>query len=275
MTITATGESVRVQANGLRHHVLRYGNPGDRDLVILPGITSPAITADFLAVAFAEIGYHVTVPDIRGRGETDVVPSGGYRLQDYADDVAGLVDALGLKRPVILGHSMGARIAAAYVVLHAADDHGLLVLVDPPTCGPGRGPYPTSREAFLEQLHEAQRGTTAEEVRRFYPKWPERELQIRADVLASCDKTAVLETHEGFESEDFFGYWRRLTQPVLLVVGAESPVVPAEAIADLRRDQRDIEVITVPEAGHMVPWDNLPAFLSAVQPALLEHVHRF
>jgi N-formylmaleamate deformylase len=270
--VEIAGASAFVQANGLRHHVLQYGEPGARDLLVLPGITSPAVTADFLAVRLAELGFRVTVPDVRGRGETDRAGAGRYRLTDYAADVAGLVEALGLRTPVVVGHSMGARIAAAYAVLHAPEDHGLLVLVDPPTSGPGRGPYPTSRAAFLEQLAEAYRGTTAEEVRRFYPLWPERELQLRAQVLASCDRTAVLETHEGFETEDFFDYWARLTQPVVLVRGGDSPVVPLPAVADLRRTQPGIEIHSVPRAGHMVPWDNLPGFLDAVLPQLLAHV---
>lgn len=273
-TVDVTGESVEVEANGLRHRVLRYGRPGNRDLLLLPGITSPAVTADFLAVLFTDLGYRVTVPDIRGRGLSDRAPAGEYRLIDYAADVAGLVAALDLRDPVIVGHSMGARIAAAYAVLHASADHGLLLLVDPPTSGPDRGPYPTSREAFLEQLHEAQQGTDAEAVRRFYPKWPERELQLRADVLASCDETAVLETHEGFETEDFFSYWSELTQPVVLVRGGDSPVVPLAAVADLRRARPDIEIVTVPGAGHMVPWDQLDGFLDAVRPHLLAHVQQ-
>jgi N-formylmaleamate deformylase len=270
-TVEIRGESAELRANGLRHRVLRYGAPGRCDLLILPGITSPAVTADFLAVLLADMGFRVTVPDIRGRGESDRAPAGQYRLTDYAADVAGIVAALGLRRPVLVGHSMGARIAAAYAVLHAPDDHGPLVLVDPPTSGPGRGPYPTTRESFLQQLHEAQAGTDAAAVRRYYPKWPERELRLRAEVLARCDETAVLETHAGFETEDFFEYWARLTQPVLLVRGGDSPVVPPSAVAELRRSQPGIAIETVPEAGHMVPWDNLGGFLDAVRPWLLEH----
>ena len=268
-TVEIAGERVDVQANGLRHSVLRYGREGAPDLLVLPGITSPAVTADFLAVLFSDLGFRVTVIDVRGRGESDRAESGNYRLVDYAADVAGLVEELELETPAIVGHSMGARIAAAYAVRHAPADHGLLVLVDPPTSGPGRGPYPTTREQFLQQLTEAYRGTTADEVRRFYPKWPERELQLRAEVLATCDETAVLETHEGFETEDFFEYWARLTQPVVLIRGGDSPVVPLPAVADLRRARPDIAIHTVPGAGHMVPWDDLPGFLDIVRPALL------
>jgi N-formylmaleamate deformylase len=272
MTVEISGESVEVEANGLRHRVLRYGDPGARDLLVLPGITSPAVTADFLAVRLADLGYRVTVPDARGRGQTDRAPAGGYRMVDYAADVAGLVEALDLASPVVLGHSMGARTAAVYAVLHAPEQHGLSILVDPPVSGPGRGPYPTSWESFAQQLGEAQRGTGPDEVRRFYPKWPLRELQLRAEVLISCDEAAVRESFRGLEEEDFFEYWARLSPPVVLVRGGDSPVVPLSAVADLRRARPDIEIVTVPGAGHMVPWDNLAGFFDAVRPYLLAHV---
>jgi N-formylmaleamate deformylase len=58
---------------------------------------------------------------------------------------------------------------------------------------------------------------------------------------------------------------------VVLVRGGDSPVVPLPAVADLRRVRPDIEIVTVPGAGHMVPWDALPGFLDAVRPYLLAH----
>jgi N-formylmaleamate deformylase len=262
------GKSMFVEANGLRHRVLCYGAASDPALMILPGITSPAATADFLAQRISEAGFHVVVPDIRGRGESGRAPSGSYRLEDYALDVNAIVKAMDLVSPILVGHSMGARIAAAYTTTYARDEHALTVLVDPPLSGPGRGSYPTSLESFMQQLTEAKRGTTAEEVRRFYPKWPDREIRIRVDVLASCDETAIRETHAGFEREDFFPYWRELTEPALLIYGADSPVVTGEGARDLAAANPRIAIRSVADAGHMVPWDNENAFFDILLPAL-------
>ncbi len=268
MDTTIAGRSRKVRANGIEHRVLEYGEAGQASVVMLPGITSPAATADFVARPIAEQGFHVVVPDLRGRGESEVPPAGSYRITDYAADVAGLAEALGLERPAILGHSLGARIAAAYGVLHAPEDHGLLLLVDPPVSGPGRDPYPTSRESFLAQLREAKRGTTLDAVRRFYPKWPERELALRIEVLPSCDETAVLETYAGFHEEDFFTYWRRVTRPATLIRGGESPVVPPAAEAELAAANPAVPIVSVPAAGHMIPWDNYAGFMEVVLPLL-------
>lgn len=243
-------------------HVLDYGGNG-RPVLVLPGITSPAITWDFVVRALPQ-GPRYLVLDVRGRGLSEPPATGGYTLGHYAGDVAAVVGDLGLDRPVVLGHSMGARIAAAFAVEHP-DLAGPLVLVDPPLSGPGRDPYPTSREAFLAQLHEAQAGTTADEVRRFYPRWPERELELRARWLPTCDERAVVETHEGFEREDFFPLWSRLGGEPVLIRGGESPVVTDTGAQELGRTLPAATIVTVPGAGHMVPWDAFDGFTAAVR----------
>lgn len=262
------GVSTFVQANGLRHHVLKYGRDEDPAVLMLPGITSPAVTADFIARKIADLGFSVVVPDIRGRGKTDRASAGKYRLDDYAADVNGIIGGLALHRPIVIGHSMGARIAAAYVATYVENDHALVVMIDPPLSGPGRAPYPTNLASFMAQLNEAKRGTTPDEVRRFYPKWPMREIQIRIEALPTCDEVAIRETHVGFESEDFFPYWRRITQPALLIYGKDSPVVPESGARELATSNPAIEIKGVPNAGHMVPWDNESGFFKVLVPAL-------
>jgi N-formylmaleamate deformylase len=257
-----SGRRVSLDANGIHHEVLLYNEDAGADLYFVPGITSPAVTADFIAVALAAAGYRVVVPDVRGRGGSAAPGPGGYTLADYAADAEAVIDALGLNQPALVGHSMGARIVGA--VSLRRPDFAPVVLVDPPLSGPGRDPYPTTREQFLTQLHEAQRGTNAEAVRRFYPKWPERELQIRAEYLAGCDETAVVETHAGFETEDFHEIFSQLTAPTLLVRGTDSPVVTEAGARELAALRPDIPIENVAGAGHMVPWDNMPGFLDAV-----------
>ncbi|MGH2967573.1 MAG: alpha/beta fold hydrolase, partial [Solirubrobacteraceae bacterium] len=106
-------------------HVLDYG--GDRPpLLVLPGITSPAITWDFVVAELRDL-VRPLVMDLRGRGLSDV--GTGYRAGDFASDAASAITELGLRRPLVLGHSLGARIAAA---LAASGDVSLagVTLVD-------------------------------------------------------------------------------------------------------------------------------------------------
>jgi N-formylmaleamate deformylase len=254
-----------IDANGLRHRVLTFGTAEGSDLFFVPGITSPAETVQFIAAALPE--YRVHVPDLRGRGQTDRAASGHYRLDDYRDDLAALIDALDLQSATVVGHSLGARIAAAWAAEQEPAD-SRVVLVDPPTSGPGRAPYPMSAESFARQIEQARAGTTPDQVRAFFPAWPERELRLRVEVLADCDPLAVAETHYGFEHDDFFAIWQRLRGNVALIYGRQSPVVPESAVAELGDTNPEIPIYAVAGAGHMVPWDSLAGFIDTLRDAL-------
>jgi N-formylmaleamate deformylase len=255
------GESGYVEANGIRLHYLAYGQAG-QPLVIVPGITSPAITWEFVAEMLAG-DFRVITMDVRGRGLSEK-PSSGYTLPDYAADAASFIEALELERPIVLGHSMGARIAAALGALHP-EAPGPLIVVDPPLTGPGRRPYPFPLHVYVEALREAQAGATADDMRRYFPTWSDEQLQIRAEWLATCDERAVVETYENFAREDFFGYWRTLSAPLVFVYGEESPVVPPSGVEEVAAANPAAAIVGVPSAGHMIPWDNLPGFLTEVR----------
>jgi N-formylmaleamate deformylase len=254
-----------VTSDGVRLHYLEYGQ--GRSLVVVPGITSPAITWEFIAEELAR-DFRVLVLDVRGRGLSDK-PQTGFELPDYAADVAALVEQTGLERPAVLGHSMGARIAAAWAVIHP-EPRGSLLIADPPLTGPGRPEYPTPLESFMEQLAKARAGATGADLRAYFPSWDDEQLQLRAEWLATCDETAVRETWLNFHREDIFDYLRRLEPPALFLYGGESPAVTAEGVEEVRYTNPRLEFACVPDAGHMIPWDNLDGFLAETRRFLAE-----
>ncbi|MDV8071349.1 alpha/beta hydrolase [Rhodococcus sp. IEGM 1366] len=256
--VPATSRWVRTTSLAL--HVLDYGGAG-KPVLILPGISSPAITMDFVARRLTDLVRPITV-DIRGRGLSDSASS--YSLDDYAEDVEAIVNDLDLEGVTLLGHSMGARIAAVTAARKNVTVSSL-ILVDPPMSGPGRAPYPTTLPVFLDQLGQAQRGTTVAEVAHSWPRWPEAEQRLRAHWLSSCDGYAIGATHRGFETEDFFDTWPQLTGEVALVYGRASPVVTAEGVAYAEFTNPGAEFVSVPDAGHMVFWDNPDGALTVVR----------
>lgn len=252
-----------VNTSQLALHVLDYGGTG-RPVVILPGITSPAITMDFVARRLSDL-VRPLVMDIRGRGLSDSAST--YTLDDYAQDVEAIIGDLDLQGVALLGHSMGARIAAATAArMNVAVSQS--ILVDPPMSGPERGPYPTPLSTFIDQLSQARRGTTAAEVATSWPRWPEDEQRLRALWLSSCDEESIRATHLGFETEDFFDTWPKLSGDVTLVYGADSPVVTAEGVAHAAQTNPDATLISVPDAGHMVFWDNPDGALATIRDIL-------
>src|SRR6185312_2485303 len=86
--------------NGIKIHFLEYGASGP-DIVLIPGITTPAILWGFVSERLAKFS-HVVALDNRGRGLSDQRPGIGYSLDDYAADAAGVIAELGLRNPVVL-----------------------------------------------------------------------------------------------------------------------------------------------------------------------------
>jgi N-formylmaleamate deformylase len=260
-------QSVWVDGPEGRLHALDYG--GERPpLLVRPGITSPAITWDFIVAGLRDLVRPVVL-DLRGRGLSD--PGSGYKAGDFAADAVAVVRELALERPLVLGHSLGARIGAALAASGALELGGV-TLVDPPLSGPDRGPYPTSREAFLEQLHEGYAGTTGDEVRRFYPKWPRPELLLRARWVATCEEAAVLATYDEFTREDFFDWWPSVTAPAALIRGGDSPVVTEAGAAEAAQANPLASRHSIPGAGHMVPWDQPALFDAELRSILNDHL---
>jgi N-formylmaleamate deformylase len=134
--------------------------------------------------------------------------------------------------------------------------------------GPGRGPYPTTLEAFLGQLDQARRGTDADEVDVSWPRWARREQELRARWLGSISRDAIIATHAGFESEDFFATWPSVPAPTVLIHGGDSPVVTADGAEEAAKANPEASVVEVPGTGHMVFWDDPAAALSATRDAL-------
>jgi N-formylmaleamate deformylase len=114
-------------ANGVDIHYLRTGGRKG-PLVLLHGLTASGACRLPLARAFAG-EYDVVMPDARGHG-TSTAPSDGYRYEDHAGDVVGLIQGLGLAAPVLLGHSMGGMTATVVASRLGTAIRGV-ILADP------------------------------------------------------------------------------------------------------------------------------------------------
>ena len=250
-----------VFANGIRQHYLRYGGASaGPPLVLVPGITSPAATWGFVGERFGT-AYDTHVLDVRGRGLSSTGPSLDYSLDTYARDVSAFAQALHLKPYLLVGHSMGGRIS----IRAARHDHDIarVVIVDPPLSGPGRSPFPSTLDRYLSVLRLAARGASLDELRPFTPTWKEEHLRVRAEWLPTCDETAVIETHRGFQTDDIHTDLPLLRAEALFMVAGKGPLT-TEDIESVRRIAPRIRIRTVENAGHMIPMDDLEGFFEAL-----------
>lgn len=251
----------QVHANGIRQHYLRYGGRGPA-LVIVPGITSPAVTWGFVAERFGA-RFDTYVQDVRGRGLSQAGDDLDYGLDAQADDVAGLIRALGLNDVTVLGHSMGGRIAIRMARRHPDLPLARLILADPPVSGPGRRPYPASLPWYVDSIRAAVHGMDADAMREFCPTWTEQQLRLRAQWLHTCDERAVVQSFEDFQRDDIHQDLPRVTVPTLLMGAGRGDVVTDADAGEVLSLLPDARFTRVENAGHMLPWDDEEGFYRA------------
>lgn len=248
--------------NGVRLHYLDFrGGSDKRPILLLPGITSPAATWVFVAERLAA-DRRVVVADIRGRGLSDNRAGLGYSLDDYVADALGMMQAARLEQPVILGHSMGARIGVRLAARHPAA-LSALIMADPPLTGPGRAPYPTPLDSYLTAHAAASTGATIAEFRAFNPTWTDQQISLRLQWLPTCSLEAITETYDYFHSEDIHADLPQVVCPALLIRATKARVVTEEGATEIQSLMPHLAIADV-SAGHMIPWDNLPDFLASI-----------
>ena len=106
MTDWSTGTC---ETNGINIHYTRTGG-SKPPVILLHGLTANGACWTALAHAM-ERDYDVIMPDARCHGKSSV-PDYGYRYEDHANDVVGLIEALRLSPASLIGHSMGGLVAA-------------------------------------------------------------------------------------------------------------------------------------------------------------------
>ena len=231
---------------------------------VRPDLQAQRVTAAGLGLRYVRAGRGVTVVMVHGFGESlvawrgvfdqlrggaDVIaidlpgfglsdkPASGYQTDTLAADLLAAMDSLGVRRAVLVGHSMGGAVVAA-AALAAPDRVTALVLVDPAVSGTPFVPD----IAGTERTREAARGAIAEyeALRTRFgaphdPSWLAETARAQAYLPAqdSAYRTALAAVLQEFD----FGYLTaeraaRLRQPVLIIWGEYDPVVP---IADGRR----------------------------------------
>jgi N-formylmaleamate deformylase len=119
---------------------------------------------------------------------------------------------------------------------------------------------------YLDAIHEARAGLAdVEKVRRTYPGWTEEQLRTRAEWLHTCDDVAIEKSLRGINEEDILGDLAAIRAPTLLVAAGKGGVILDEDLAELSGLAPSIKVQRIAHSGHMLPFDDLEAFLQAAE----------
>ncbi len=204
----------------------------------------------------------VICPDLRGFGES---PLGApYSIADLADDVARLMDALGLSRATVGGLSMGGYVALAFAGRHGARLEGLILAdtraaADSPEARRGRDEAialveATGVDAYLERL-----------IPRLLSPGASDALRAEVQTLGRQSPDAVLAGLVAMRDRpDRRGELPLIACPTLVIVGAEDALTPPAEAAAMAAAIPGARLVELPGAGHLSCLEAPGAFAAAL-----------
>jgi len=252
---------------GLRLHLLDWGGEGRTPLLLLHGFTGHAHAWDTLSIAL-QPHFHVWALDQRGHGDSD--PADVYHPEAAFDDIAGVVEQLGLAPLVLVGLSMGGR-NAMYFTARRPEAVRKLVVVD---IGPeisrraGAGPPgPPEPEAWgnLEQAARHLYAANPYPGIHYYRWVVSHSLRPRPDGrLVWKWHPSIKERRSGGEV-DWWALLERIAPPTLVLRGAESPILDRDVAERMARTLPHGRFVEIPRAVHTLHEDNPEAVLAALR----------
>ena len=275
VTFTQENEPVdrSVPVNGMNFHYLEWGQPGKPLVVMLHGGSQQAHSWDFVSLPLSE-DCHIIAMDQRGHGDSDWATDGDYTIEAHQQDIDGFVAALGLSGFHLIGHSMGGRNSYVWASRNS-DKLRSLVIVDTGPVAQSRGrnriqnfrELPDELDSFEEFADRVQEytGRTREQTLGAL-KYSIRE---RADGKWTWKYDRLLRTpgRQGpaWSQDQLWEAVAKITCPTLVVRGGNSDIFADQTMREMQQVIPNCEIVTVPDAGHLVAGDNPVDFLAALR----------
>jgi pimeloyl-ACP methyl ester carboxylesterase len=235
----------------------RYGNPGDQPLIILHGLFGLSDNWVTFGKRIADENFDVIIPDQRNHGKSP--HSDVFNYLAMTDDLLELVEKLELEKPILLGHSMGGKVAMRFAIEYPELVKKLEV-VDISLKAYGDRPHHraivqamqsvdlsvlTSRTDAEEQLALK---VPQERIRQFLLKnlhWKDKnslEWRINLDGIAAN----LNQMFDAIQTAEVF------TKPTLFIRGGASDYILPEDYPHIRHNFPRAEIITIEGASHWV-----------------------
>jgi esterase len=266
--------SSNVVLRQMRFHFLEWGHADAPPIVLLHGGHQSAHSWDLVSLHLAQ-NYRVLALDQRGHGDSEWARDVTYSNHEMSLDAEAFIGAMGLQRPILIGHSMGGRNAMLLMrrnqaLLRAA----VIVDVGPELSDRGRAAiagFVQENQEFddLEHFVSNVRKYDAYRSREHIERTVKYNMLQRADgkFVSKCDSNPrrlnIVRGSGPLENitlEDA----TRLDLPVLLVRGANSNILAPDAAQRFADALPNGTLATVPDCGHNVHGQNTKGFIAAL-----------
>ncbi|WP_227355916.1 alpha/beta fold hydrolase [Haladaptatus salinisoli] len=251
MNLPASWTTDTIDANGIGLQYYRTGN--GPPLVMAHGFSDNGRCWTPLAADLAE-DYDLVMYDARGHGLSDA-PEMGYAIEDRVADLVGLVDALSLVDPILLGHSMGGSTAAWTAALHP-DLPRALVLEDPAGMYGNPETGPDERARMVRENIQDLATQSVEELASEYSDYTPELARRLAVADTECRPQIAEIAREGYpELEDAFA---EITCPTLVLKADADPQTRATDLS-IANELDSGRLVHIPNAGHCIFRDQYDA----------------
>ncbi|MNC24685.1 3-oxoadipate enol-lactonase 2 [compost metagenome] len=230
-----------------------YSDQGQGEvIVLLHGFCGSAAYFEQV-IPFLSSSYRVIAPDLRGHGASDA-PLGAYSIDQMADDVFSLLNALDISKVYLLGHSLGGYITLSFAQRHASRLKGFGLIHST-----GYQDSDEAKEKRLKSVSTIQNDGITAFVDSLVPGLfapgaapllLERAKEIGYKTPPQGAAGAALAMRERPDRRDVIS---ASVLPVLLVAGAEDGLVPAERT--FTSDNANVTKATISGAGHMSMYE--------------------
>jgi pimeloyl-ACP methyl ester carboxylesterase len=263
-------QSSNVEGNGIHLHITRTGR-NKPPLVLAHGVTDDGLCWSPVAEALAA-DYDVIMVDARGHGQSDA-PESGYDLVTLVNDLHGVIQALGLNKPLVMGHSLGAVTTLVMAALYP-DLPRAIVLEDPPGWWVKLPASESLQRAngfreWATRLKSMTRQQIFEEGRAQNPLWSDAELDPWADSKVSLNVNTIRNIFNSNHAAAIV--WKKTLQRVscpVLVVTADlsrgAALTPA-GVEALRTLIPHLQVEHIPDAGHSIRREQFVHYMEVVR----------
>ncbi len=221
----------------------------------------------------AEERYRLVSLDWRGFGESDITADVST-METFADDVAGLMDTLGMRDAVLCGLSMGGYATFAFLRKYPQRVKGLILADTRP--GADTAEARANRENVARIA--AEQGTEAIadlQVPKLLSDYtlqhhPEVEARVRQMIAAATPQGIAAASRGMALRADSTDLLANITCPTLVIVGQQDALTSPEVAQDYAAQIPNAQLVVIPQAGHLSNLEQPEAFVQAVSSFLFE-----
>jgi 3-oxoadipate enol-lactonase len=228
--------------------------------------------SDLMGALLKEQRFRLVALDWRGFGESEI-NTDHTTMELLADDVAALMDALGMQQAVLCGLSMGGYVAFAFLRKYPERVRGLILADTRPGADSEGGK--ANREKVAQLAEEQGSGAIAdlqvpnllsEYIRQHHP---DVEARVRQMINAATSVGIAAASRGMAMRADSTDLLARISCPILVLVGEHDGLTPPTVARDYATKISGAQFAVIPQAGHLSNLEQPVAFLHRVREFLL------